>query len=384
MNDWNLTTQIIQSGIIEMDTKGFVSMPIVQSSTFYTDGVDEQHPFGYSRTNNPTRKALEDSIALLEGAQYCTCYSSGLAAVHSVSTLLKEGDEIVIDRDCYLGTFRLLNHLSSHFDVKVSERDLTDPDWIAGITDNVKLIWLETPTNPLLKVVNIKRTSEAIKRFDNVLLVVDNTFATPYFQQPLALGADIVVHSASKYLGGHSDTILGAVVCKSEDVHFKMKFSQNSFGAIPGPLDCFLVLRGLKTLAVRMKKHQENAIKIAEFLSNHKQVDEVFFPGITKRDDPREVKQMSGWGGVVTFNLKDDNIEATKKIINRLSIFKIAESLGGVESLVNAPAMTSFLNMDKNTRLHLGLKDSTIRLSVGIEDYVDLINDLETALNELN
>lgn len=380
MKNQNITTQIIHSGIVDTGIGGCLSMPLFFSSSFYKNEVDEIRMFEYSRTNNPTRLALENSIALLEGGKYGVCFSSGLAAIHSVLTLLKTGDEIIIDFQSYRGTLRLLKSISSKYGIRIKRVNLDKISDVANcINSKTKIIWIETPSNPLLKIYDIKAIASLSS--PEILVVADNTFATPYFQKPLKFGADIVIHSASKYLGGHSDAILGAVICNNPSTFDELKFCQNTFGSIPGPMDCFLVLRGLKTLEVRMEKHQKNAIEVAKFLAEHDFVKNVFYPGRDERNKIVINEQMKGWGGVVTFSLYDNDIDVVKTLVNTLSLFKIAESLGGVESLVNIPSLTSFKEVTSAEKSDLGLENSVIRLSVGIENSQDLVDDLKNAFS---
>lgn len=378
MKNQNITTKIIHSGIVDTSTDGCLSMPLFFSSTFYKNEVGESREFEYSRTNNPTRQALEHSISLLEGGKYSACFSSGLAAIHAVLTLLNKGDEVIIDFQSYRGTLRLLKSISSKYGIKIIPSNLSELSEVAScIGTNTKIIWVETPSNPLLRIYDIKAISSLSSH--DTLVVVDNTFATPYFQKPLEFGADIVVHSASKYLGGHSDAILGTVSCNSPLIFDKLKFCQNTFGSIPSPMDCFLVLRGLKTLELRMEKHQLNALEVVKFLVSQHLVNRVFYPGIDESNEIVVNKQMKGFGGVVAFNLCDNNIDVLKIFVEELSLFKIAESLGGVESLVNIPSLTSFKEVTSEEKCELGLEDSTIRLSVGIENPLDLVDDLKNA-----
>lgn len=377
-------TEAIHHGQSPDSSTGAVIVPVYQTSTF------EQHAIGklkgdgcgyeYSRTGNPTRQALEDVLARLEGGKYGLAFASGMAATDAVISFLKKGDHIIIGDDIYGGTYRIAEKVFKPWGVEVTHADVDDPDSFArAICKNTKLIWIETPTNPILKIIDIRLLAD-IARAENVLLAVDNTFASPYFQKPLALGADIVVHSTTKYIAGHSDIIGGAVITSNEEVYEKLKFFQNAKGAVPGIWDCWLVLRGLKTLAVRMKAHQENALYLAEYLSNHPKIERVYYPGLKshpKHDIAR--KQMSGFGGVVSIELKGGFPEI-EKFVSRLKLFFLAESLGAIESLVCYPARMSHASMTAEEREQRCIKDNLLRLSIGIEDKVDLEDDLKNAL----
>ncbi len=373
-------TKAIHVGQEPESSTGSTIVPIYQTSTYTQEALGKHKGYEYSRTGNPTRAALETALAALENGKYGLCFASGLAATTTVLCLLKAGDEIVAGDDLYGGTIRLFDRVFSNFNIKVNYVDGRNPkNFESGITANTKLIWLETPTNPMLRLCDIKAISQ-ISKAKNLLLCVDNTFASPYFQKPLDLGADIVVHSTTKYLGGHSDVVGGAVILNNKETYEKVKFYQNAIGGTPGPFDSWLVLRGIKTLAVRMKKHEENAMKIAEFLEKHSKVKKVHYPGL-KSHPQHELakKQMSGFGGMISIEINGDK-EATKKIIESTKLFSLAESLGGVESLINHPFTMTHVGVPAEHKARLGIVENLIRLSVGIEDTNDLIEDLKQAL----
>ena len=362
---------------------GDVVIPIHLSSTFARKEVDKPtNGYEYSRSGNPTRNALEKRLAVLEDAKFGLAFSSGLAAETIIAlTLLKSGEHVIAFDDLYGGTRRLFNKIfSQKFNIEFSYVDARNAANVKkAIKDNTKLIWLETPTNPLMKICNIKLISEIAKE-KNIIVVVDNSFMSPYFQKPLNLGADMVIHSTTKYLNGHSDSIGGAIMLSDEEIYKKLKFSQNATGAILSPFDSFLVMRGIKTLALRMKKHNENAIKIAEYLESSQKVKKVNYPGL-KSHPQHELakKQMSGFGGMLSFEIKDGLKEA-KMFLENLKIFSLAESMGGVESLIEHPALMTHASIPKEERGRIGITDSLIRLSAGIEHADDLIEDLENAL----
>jgi cystathionine beta-lyase len=377
-------TKVIHAGIKPDPSTGAIMTPIYQTSTYVQKAPGEHQGYEYSRTQNPTRKALEENMAALENGTYGICFSSGMAAIDAVIKLLKPGDEVISTNDLYGGTYRIFTKIFSVFGIKFHFIDMSDPETITEyINHRTKLIWIETPTNPMMNIVDIREVCK--KALDNEILVaVDNTFATPYLQLPLDLGADIIVHSATKYLGGHSDLIMGTVVVRDSNLAEKLYFIQNACGAIPGPQDIFLVLRGIKTLEVRMERHCKNAGIIVDFLQHHKLVDKVFWPGLP--DHPNHqvaVRQMKDFGGMVSFTLKGDLIEDAMKFLKWVNIFTLAESLGGVESLCGHPATMTHASIPPEEREKVGLKDSLIRLSIGIEDPQDLINDLKTTLNEI-
>jgi len=337
--------------------------------------------YEYARTQNPTRHALETALAIAENGKYGLCFASGSAAADSVIKLLNPGDEVIAANDMYGGTYRLFTKIFEKYGIKFHFVNMQDANEVSKfINQHTKLIWTETPTNPMMNITDIAAVASIAKK-NNVLLCVDNTFASPYLQNPLDQSADIVLHSATKYIGGHSDCVHGCLIINDENIYERLKFIQNSCGAIPGPQDCFLILRGLKTLHVRMKRHCENGEKIAYWLRNNPKVDKVFWAGF--EDHPNHEiakKQMRGFGGMMSFTLKDDNIEAAKKVLSSTKLFSLAESLGGVESLIGHPATMTHASIPREERLKNGLVDSLIRLSVGIEDADDLIDDLNQAI----
>ena len=375
-------TRAIHVGQEPDPATGATITPIYQTSTYTQEALGKHKGYEYSRTGNPTRTALESALASLENGKYGLCFASGLAATSIVLCLLKSGDEVIAGNDLYGGTSRLFSRVFTNFGIKFYFVDGCNPkNFEAKISPKTKLIWIETPTNPMLRLIDIKEISK-ITKLKKILLAVDNTFATPYFQKPLDLGADIVVHSTTKYLGGHSDVIGGAIITSNEDAYNSLKFYQNAVGAIPGIFDSWLVLRGIKTLAVRMKKHEENAMKIAEFLEEHPKIKKVNYPGLKSHPQHELAKnQMSGFSGMVSFEINGQK-ELAKKIVESTKIFQLAESLGGVESLIGFPTMMTHVGVPKEMKEELGITDSLIRISVGIEDTNDLINDLKQALDK--
>ena len=357
-----------------------VMQPIYQTSTYAQKRPGVNKGFEYSRTHNPTRTALQNSFASLENAKYGVAFSSGLAAIDAIIKLLSPGDEVISTNDLYGGTFRLFTKIFEKYGVKfhfTSLHNVSDVESL--INENTKVIWAETPTNPMINIFDIKALS-IISKAKNLLLVVDNTFASPYLQNPINLGADIVMHSATKYLAGHSDVVLGALMLNDDEIAEKLYFIQNASGAVPGPQDCFLTLRGIKTLHVRMQRHCENAHKVANFLNNHEMVEKVYWPGLhSHKNHDVAKKQMSGFGGMLSFRIKDFNKEQTIKFLEKLHLFTLAESLGGVESLCGHPATMTHASIPVEEREKSGVTDSLIRLSVGIEDVDDLIEDLKNA-----
>ena len=374
-------TKVIHGGQIKEKAYGAVMPPIYQTSTYAQASPGEHKGYEYSRTQNPTRHALERSIASLENAKYGLGFSSGLSAIDAIMKLFKSGDEIISTNDLYGGSYRLFNKIYKKFGLKFIFTDLRDLSNVENlINDKTKLIWVETPTNPMINVIDIKGLSDICKS-NNILLGVDNTFSTPYLQKPIDLGADIVMHSATKFLAGHSDVILGLLAVSNDELAEKLYFMQNSSGAICGPMDSFLTLRGIKTLHVRMDRHCENASKIAEFLDRHASVDKLYWPGLKQhRNHDVATRQMKNFGGMISFTVKNGNFEKVKKITSNFKVFTLAESLGGVESLVNHPATMTHASIPKEERDKTGIVDSLIRLSVGIEDVKDLIDDLEQAI----
>ena len=365
-------------------SKNEVVAPIYLSSTYARKEVKNPGYFQYSRSNNPTRFALEKRYASLERTKYGLGFASGLAAEATLLfTLLNPGDHVIGFDDLYGGTKRLLNQWQEKYNIAVSLVDATQPSLVeAAIQPNTKFIWLETPTNPLLKVCDIAAISEIAHRH-NILVIVDNTFLSPYFQNPAVLGADIVVHSITKYIAGHSDVIGGAIMLNDDQLHEKLKFNQNALGVVPSPFDCYLVLRGLKTLSLRMDKHQSNALAIAEYLEKHPKVDKVYYPGLKSHPQyPLNVKQAKGFGGMISFEIKGGEKEAVT-FLESLDLFTLAESLGGVESLIEHPALMTHSSITQKEREQAGIKDSLIRVSIGVEDKADLISDLEQAFGKI-
>ena len=375
-------TKTIHGGQIKEKGYGAVMPPIYQTSTYSQTKPGEHKGYEYSRTHNPTRTALENSLASIENGKHGLAFSSGLSAIDAVLKLFEPGDEIISTNDLYGGSYRLFDKVFKKFGLKFIFSDLQDIEEVSGlITNKTKMIWVETPTNPMMNLIDVQSLSE-ICRKNKVLLAVDNTFATPYLQKPLDLGADIVMHSATKYLAGHSDVILGALIVKDDQLAEKLYFLQNASGAICGPMDSFLTLRGIKTLHVRMERHCFNAEKIVNFLANHERVDKLYWPGIPTHPNHKLAKsQMSGFGGMVSFTTKDGDFKSVQEITNKFKVFTLAESLGGVESLANHPASMTHASIPKELREKTGVIDSLIRLSVGIEDHEDLISDLKQAIN---
>jgi cystathionine beta-lyase/cystathionine gamma-synthase len=375
-------TKFIHAGIEPDPSTGAIMTPIYQTSTYVQAAPGVHKGFEYARSQNPTRKALEEALAIIENGKYGLAFSSGVAATDAVIKLLQPGDEVIAGNDMYGGTYRLFTKVFEKFGIVFHYVDMTSADNVRSyINKKTKLIWCETPTNPLINITDIGAMA-VIAREHKLLLCVDNTFASPYLQNPLDLGADIVMHSSTKYLGGHSDVIQGALVMNDAELREKLYFLQKSCGAVPGPMDCFLVLRGIKTLHVRMERHCQNGEKIAHYLRSHPKVGKVYWCGFD--DHPGYCiakKQMRGFGGMISFTLKDENEQTAKKLMSSTKLFSLAESLGGVESLINHPASMTHASIPKEERVKNGLTDSLIRLSVGIEDAEDLINDLEQALN---
>ncbi|HTG57476.1 MAG TPA: cystathionine gamma-synthase [Niabella sp.] len=376
-----LNTKIIHAGVEPDPSTGAIMTPIFQTSTYVQTGPNEHKGYDYSRAGNPTRTALETAFAALENAKHGLAFSSGVAATDAVIRLLKPGDEVIAANDMYGGTYRLFSKLWADFGIKFIYIDTTKTEHIsAAITGQTKMIWLETPTNPLMNITDIEATAAIAQKAD-ALLVVDNTFASPYLQNPLDLGADIVMHSATKYLGGHSDVIMGALMMNDDSLREKLFFIQKSSGAVPGPMDCFLVLRGIKTLHIRMQRHCENGRKVAEFLAAHPKVKKVYWCGFENSNGYAVAqKQMRDFGGMMSFELADESVDAAIKVLKGTRIIALAESLGGVESLINHPATMTHASVPREERIKNGLSDSLIRLSVGIEDADDLIDDLKLAI----
>ncbi|MBS1639995.1 MAG: cystathionine gamma-synthase [Bacteroidetes bacterium] len=376
-----IATKYIHAGAEPDPSTGAIMTPIFQTSTYVQQAPGINKGYEYARSQNPTRKALEDAYAQIENGKFGLAFSSGVAATDAVMKLLQPGNEVICGNDMYGGTYRLFTKIYEKFGIKFHYINMQNINNIeALINNNTKLIWAETPTNPLMNIVDIAAVSNIAKKH-NVSLCVDNTFASPYLQNPLNLGADIVMHSATKYLGGHSDVIQGCLVMNDVALREQLYFIQKSCGAVPGPQDCFLVLRGIKTLHVRMQRHCENGEKIAHWLRNNNKVAKVYWPGFEDAAGHTVAKnQMQGFGGMISFELKNDSVEEAKRVLSSTHLFSLAESLGGVESLINHPASMTHASIPKEERIKNGLSDSLIRLSVGIEDADDLIADLQQAI----
>lgn len=376
-----LATKLIHAGATPDPSTGAIMTPIYQTSTYVQEAPGVNKGYEYARSQNPTRKALEDALAIIENGKFALAFSSGVAATDSVIKLLNPGDEVIAASDMYGGSYRLFTKVWERYGIKFIYVDTTDAANVqAAVSANTKLIWVETPTNPLMNITDIEAIA-AISKKAGALLCVDNTFASPYLQNPLDWGADIVMHSATKYLGGHSDVIQGCLMMNDAVLREKLYFIQKSCGAVPGPQDCFLVLRGIKTLGVRMKAHCENGIAIAHWLLNHPKVAKVYWPGFENNAGYAVAKkQMTGFGGMISFELKDGNEKEVKRVLSSTHLFSLAESLGGVESLINHPASMTHASIPREERIKNGLSDGLIRLSVGIEDAEDLIADLQQAI----
>jgi len=374
-------TLCIHAGSHPDPSTGAIMTPIYQTTTFVQEAPGVNKGYEYARSLNPTRTALEEAFAALENAKYGLAFSSGVGATDAVIKLLSPGDEVICGNDMYGGTYRLFSKVFERFGIKfhyVNQQDITLVESL--IRKETKLIWIETPTNPLMNIADISAICQLAKKH-SLLTCVDNTFASPYLQNPLDLGADIVMHSATKYLGGHSDVIMGALMMNDQELRDKLYFIQKSCGAVPGPMDCFLVLRGIKTLHVRMQRHCENGKKIAAFLKMHPKVAKVYWPGFEDHKGYEIAKkQMRDFGGMISFELKDNSIDVAKKMMSSTKLFSLAESLGGVESLINHPATMTHASIPREERIKNGLNDTLIRLSVGIEDAQDLIDDLNQAI----
>jgi len=375
------STQYIHAGANPDPSTGAIMTPIYQTSTYVQEAPGVNKGFEYARSQNPTRQALEEALAIIEEGQFGLAFSSGVAATDAVIKLLKPGDEVIAANDMYGGTYRLFSKIFQKFGIVFHYVDMTILDnVVAAVNTNTKLIWAETPTNPLMNICDIRGLAH-IAKTNGILLCVDNTFASPALQNPLTLGADIVMHSATKYLSGHSDVIQGALVMNDKTLRDELYFIQKSCGAVPGPMDCFLVLRGIKTLGIRMERHSQNGAKIAHFLKDHPAVKKVYWPGFADHPGHAIAKeQMKDFGGMISFELKNDTIETARKLLSSTHLFSLAESLGGVESLINHPASMTHASIPREERIKNGLSDTLIRLSVGIEDADDLIADLDHAI----
>jgi cystathionine gamma-lyase len=377
-------TKVIHAGIQPDPETGAIMTPIYQTSTYVQEGIGNHKGYEYARTGNPTRSVLEKNLAALENGVDAICFSSGLAAMDAAMKLLSPGDEVISTNDLYGGSYRQMVKIFSKYGIVFHFVDMQDTQNIANaINEKTKMLWIETPTNPMLNIVDIKACTDIV-RGKNIITVVDNTFASPYLQNPISLGADIVLHSATKYIGGHSDVIHGCLIVDSKDLSEKLHFIQNACGAIPGPQDCFLVLRGIKTLHIRVQRACENAAKIADYLASHAKVSKVYYPGFDNHPNHEIAKkQMRMFGAMISFDLYDDSEAAANRVLEGTHYFSLAESLGGVESLIGHPSSMTHASIPREERLKVGLTDSLIRLSVGIEDVDDLIQDLEQAIGKV-
>ncbi|MEQ9220870.1 MAG: cystathionine gamma-synthase [Cyclobacteriaceae bacterium] len=375
-------TKAIHAGQEPDPSTGAIMTPVYQTSTYVQSSPGKHKGYEYARTQNPTRSALEANLAALENAKYARCFGSGLAATDTVMKLLNPGDEVVCTNDLYGGTYRLFTSVYAKYGIKFHFIDMLDLQEVEKVvSDKTKMIWLETPTNPMLQIIDIKSVTEIAKRHE-ALTVVDNTFASPYLQNPIDLNADVVVHSLTKYIAGHSDAVMGAVITNNTEIHERLAYHQNAVGAIPGPMDCFLVLRGIKTLHLRMQRHCENGAAVAQYLKKHPKVAKVHYPGFSEHKNHEiAARQMKDFGGMVSFSLKEDKKEAAFKFLEGIKVFSLAESLGGVESLAGHPSTMTHASIPAEERIKSGITDSLIRLSVGVEDIEDLLEDLENALS---
>jgi len=377
-------TKALHAGVEPDPSTGAIMTPIYQTSTYVQASPGNHKGYEYARTQNPTRTVLQNNLAALENGTACFCFSSGMAAIDAVAHLLNPGDEVIAINDLYGGTYRLFTRVYAGYGIRFQFTGMEDPTVVERlITSKTKLVWIETPTNPTLKIIDIRKVAE-ITAQHAIYLAVDNTFASPYLQNPLDLGADIVVHSGTKYIGGHSDLVMGALICKDPALAERLAFYQNSCGAVPGPQDCFLALRGIKTLALRMQRHSENGRKIAQFLRTHPLVAHVNWPGFHEHVNHQvAASQMRDFGGMISFVLKEDTLENAFTLCSSTRLFSLAESLGGVESLIGHPASMTHASIPRDERLKTGVHDSLIRLSIGIEDAEDLLEDLDNAFNKL-
>ena len=381
-SNYKFGTRAIHAGADPDPSTGAIMTPIFQTSTYVQESPGTHKGFAYARGKNPTREALQKNIAALEGGKHCLCFSSGMGAIDAVVKLLKPGDEVITGDDLYGGSYRMFTKVFEPLGIKFHFINLTNANNITSFLNaNTKMIWLETPTNPTMQIMDIEACAK-IAKANNLILAVDNTFASPYLQNPLHLGADIVMHSVTKYLGGHSDVVMGALVTGNDALYERLAFIHNSCGATPGPMDSFLVMRGIKTLHLRMERHCSNGRKVAEFLKAHPKVDKVYWPGFT--DHPNHAiakKQMRDFGGMISFTTKNATLDSTFALARSFKVFSLAESLGGVESLVNHPATMTHASIPKAEREKVGVTDTLLRLSVGVEDIDDLIEDLKQALS---
>ena len=374
-------TKVIHAGVHPDPATGAIMTPIYQTSTYVQEEIGVHKGFEYSRTGNPTRAILENNLSAIEGGKFGACFGSGLAAIDAVIKMLNPGDEVISTNDLYGGSYRIFTTIFEKYGINFHFVNMMDVNNIQEkINSNTKLIWIETPTNPMMNIIDVRKVCKIAKE-SKIVVAVDNTFATPYLQRPLELGADIVMHSVTKYLGGHSDVVMGALITSNESIANEIYRIQNSSGAVCGPMDSFLVLRGIKTLHLRMQRHCENGEKIARFLVNHPLIDKVYWPGLESHTNHEVAKnQMNGFGGMISFTLVGDDLDMAKKVVSNTELFTLAESLGGVESLIGHPSTMTHASIPKEERVKSGVVDSLIRLSVGVEDSTDLISDLENAL----
>ena len=374
-------TKVIHAGVHPDPATGAIMTPIYQTSTYVQEEIGIHKGFEYSRTGNPTRAILENNLSAIEGGKFGACFGSGLAAIDAVIKMLNPGDEVISTNDLYGGSYRIFTTIFEKYGINFHFVNMMDVNNIQEkINSNTKLIWIETPTNPMMNIIDVRKVCKIAKE-SKIVVAVDNTFATPYLQRPLELGADIVMHSVTKYLGGHSDVVMGALITSNELIAKEIYRIQNSSGAVCGPMDSFLVLRGIKTLHLRMQRHCENGEKIARFLVSHPLIDKVYWPGLESHTNHEVAKnQMNGFGGMISFTLVGDDLDMAKKVVSNTELFTLAESLGGVESLIGHPSTMTHASIPKEERVKSGVVDSLIRLSVGVEDSTDLISDLENAL----
>lgn len=384
MNSKHIETQVLHAGIQPDPTTGAIMTPIFQTSTYVQAGPSDHKGYEYARTQNPTRDALQNNLAALEGAAHGLCFSTGMGAVDACIKLLQPGDEVIATNDLYGGTYRIFTKVFEPLGIRFHFVDMSKPEEVrAKINGKTRMVWIETPTNPLLRIIDIEAVA-SIGHEANAIVVVDNTFSSPYLQNPLKWGADLIMHSATKYINGHSDVVMGVLITDNDELHQRLAFLQNTCGATPGPQDCFLVLRGIKTLHIRMQRHCENGRKVAEFLAQHPKVGEVHWPGFEQHPNHAVAKkQMRDFGGMISFTLKDDDIDKAVTVLKSTQYFALAESLGGVESLIGHPATMTHASIPREQRMANGLKDSLIRLSVGIEHIDDLLADLSQALDRV-
>lgn len=374
-------TKVIHAGVHPDPATGAIMTPIYQTSTYVQEEIGVHKGFEYSRTGNPTRAILENNLSAIEGGKFGACFGSGLAAIDAVIKMLNPGDEVISTNDLYGGSYRIFTTIFEKYGINFHFVNMMDVNNIQEkINSKTKLIWIETPTNPMMNIIDVRKVCKIAKE-SKIVVAVDNTFATPYLQRPLELGADIVMHSVTKYLGGHSDVVMGALITSNELIAKEIYRIQNSSGAVCGPMDSFLVLRGIKTLHLRMQRHCENGEKIARFLVSHPLIDKVYWPGLESHTNHEVAKnQMNGFGGMISFTLVGDDLDMAKKVVSNTELFTLAESLGGVESLIGHPSTMTHASIPKEERVKSGVVDSLIRLSVGVEDSTDLISDLENAL----